>query len=117
MAHGNNPHGGGHGRAHGRAKVWAPAFDGTRGPTGLSLPDGVAGATGWLRGVLSQWLLAEVAPGRLTPWVPVAFGAGIASYFAADREPDAWAVLPLATAAAAVAFMARRRPFGFPLIA
>jgi competence protein ComEC len=52
---------------------------------------------GSLRGLLSQWLLAELAPGRLMPWVPVAFGAGIASYFAADREPNVWAVLPLAT--------------------
>ena len=111
MARGNNPYG----RANGRAKVWAPAVDGARRPAGLSLPDGVTGATGRLRGLLSQWLLAELAPGRLTPWVPVAFGAGVASYFAADREPDVWAVLPLAVAAAAMAFMARRRPFGFPL--
>jgi competence protein ComEC len=65
--------------------------------------------------VLSGWLSAELAPGRLSPWVPVAFGSGIASYFAADREPAAWVVLPLATAAAAIAFLARRRPFGFPL--
>jgi competence protein ComEC len=70
---------------------------------------------GSLRGLLSQWLLAELAPGRLMPWVPVAFGAGIASYFAADREPNVWAVLPLATGAAAIAFLARRRPIGFPL--
>ncbi|MFY9685617.1 MAG: ComEC/Rec2 family competence protein [Pseudolabrys sp.] len=111
MPQGSNPYG----RANGRAKVWVPAFDGVRQPTGLSLPGGVAGATGRLRGLLSQWLLAELVPGRLTPWVPVAFGAGIASYFAADREPDAWAVLSLATAAAAIAFIARRRPFGFPL--
>ena len=70
---------------------------------------------GRLRGLLSQWLLAEVAPGRLIPWVPIAFGAGIACYFAADREPHVWAVLPLAIGAVAVAFVARRRPFGFPL--
>ena len=108
---GNNPYG----RAQGGARTWAPAFDGTRRPTGLSLPEGVAGTAGWLRGLLSQWLLAELAPGRLVPWVPIAFGAGIACYFAADREPHVWAVLPLAIGALAVAFVARRRPIGFPL--
>lgn len=45
------------------------------------------------------------------PWVPVAFGAGIAGYFSADHEPAFWA----AAGAVAVAFLARRRPFGFPL--
>ena len=49
------------------------------------------------------------------PWVPIAFGAGIACYFAADREPHLWAVLSLTIGAVAVAFAARRRPFGFPL--
>ena len=104
-----------YGGAQGGAKAWAPAFDGTRRPAGLSLPDGVAGTAGRLRGLLSQWLLAELAPGRLIPWVPIAFGAGIACYFAADREPHVWAVLSLAIGAVAVAFVARRRPFGFPL--
>jgi competence protein ComEC len=65
---------------------------------------------GRLRGLLSQWLLAEVAPGRLIPWVPITFGAGIACNFAADRKPHVWAVLRLA-----IRFVARRRPFGFPL--
>ena len=111
LARGNNPYG----RAQGGARAWAPAFDGTRRPTGLSLPEGVAGTAGRLRGLLSQWLLAELAPGRLMPWVPIAFGAGIACYFAADREPHVWAVLPLAIGAVAVAFVARRRPIGFPL--
>ena len=59
--------------------------------------------------------LAELAPVRLIPWVPIAFGAGIACYFAADREPHVWAVLSVAIGAVAVAFVARRRPFGFPL--
>lgn len=110
MARGNDSFG----RPRG-ARAWAPTFDGARRPAGLAVPDGVAGTAGRLRGLLSGWLLAELAPGRLSPWVPVAFGTGIASYFAADREPAAWAVLPLATAAAAIAFLARRRPFGFPL--
>jgi competence protein ComEC len=55
-----------------------------------------------------------VVPGRLIPWVPIAFGAGIACYFAADREPHVWAVVPLAIGGMAFAFVGRRRPFGFP---
>jgi len=39
---------------------------------------------------LKAWLRAEAGAGRLLPWVPVAFGAGIALYFTADREPVFW---------------------------
>src|SRR6185437_9076464 len=53
-------------------------------------------------------------PGRLMPWLPVAFGFGIALYFTAEREPAWWAAAPLAVACAAIAFLARRRPVGFP---
>src|SRR5215813_12409114 len=45
---------------------------------------------------LKAWIRAEAGAGRLLPWVPVAFGAGIALYFTADREP----VLSVALAAA-----------------
>jgi competence protein ComEC len=64
---------------------------------------------------LASWAVAEVTPGRLLPWLPVAFGAGIAAYFAADREPAWWAASGLAAAMLAVAFAARKHPFGFPL--
>ena len=111
MAREYNPHG----RARGGAKAWAPAFDRAQRPTGLAFPDGVAGAAGWLRGLLSKWLLAELAPGRLVPWVPIVFGTGIACYFAADREPHLWTVLLLAAGALAFAFVARRSVVGFPL--
>ena len=36
---------------------------------------------------LQAWVRAEAGAGRLLPWVPVAFGAGIALYFTAAREP------------------------------
>jgi len=39
---------------------------------------------------LKAWIRAEAGAGRLLPWVPVAFGAGIALYFTADREPMLW---------------------------
>jgi len=95
------------------AKAWAPEVG--RRPAGLFLPDGIAEATGWLRGLVSQWALAEVAPGRLMPWLPVAFGLGIVGYFTADREPAWWAASMLAVAALTAACVARRRPVGFPL--
>jgi len=60
---------------------------------------------------LRAWARAEAGAGRLLPWVPIAFGTGIALYFAADREP----VLPVAAATAiglcAVALLARRHRF------
>jgi len=51
-------------RASRGARTWAPAFDGTRRPGGLSLPEGVAGTAGRLHRLLSEWLLAEVAADR-----------------------------------------------------
>ncbi|MBI3705281.1 MAG: ComEC/Rec2 family competence protein, partial [Rhizobiales bacterium] len=75
----------------------------------------MAAAAEGLRRRLSEWALAEVAPGRLVPWLPVAFGFGIVGYFTADREPVWWATAGLALAGIAVAFVARRRAVGFPL--
>jgi competence protein ComEC len=74
-------------RGRARAKAWAPDIEAPRRPAGLLVPSGAAGATGWLRETISAWAAAEVAPGRLLPWLPVAFGFGIVGYFAADREP------------------------------
>jgi competence protein ComEC len=63
---------------------------------------------------LREWIAAEAGAGRLLPWVPVAFGTGIAFYFAADHEP----VLPVAAVTAiglcAAAFLLRRRSV-FPI--
>jgi competence protein ComEC len=64
---------------------------------------------------LRQWAEAEVAPGRLMPWVPVAFGAGIVVYFTAGREPVWWVVMALAAAASAMAWRLRASPAGFPV--
>ncbi len=97
------------------APTWAPGIDATRPPAGLLLPEGLAGAADRLRGLLSQWVLAEVAPGRLMPWLPVAFGLGIVAYFTADREPAWWAAAIFCVGSTAIAIGARRRPIGFPL--
>jgi competence protein ComEC len=56
---------------------------------------------------------AEAGPGRLVPWVPVAFGIGVAVYFAAEREPSWIAALLLAGALVFAGFMARRRVVAF----
>ena len=62
------------------------------------------------------WVAAELMPGRLLPWLPVAFGSGIALYFAAEREPALWAGAAAAAVGAALAFRARHRPVAFPLL-
>jgi len=76
-------------------------------PAALSLP-------GWLdlerwRAVWSPLLAAESAPGRLFPWLPVAFACGILLYFAADHEPSLWAPLALTGGAGALAIVLRAR--------
>jgi competence protein ComEC len=52
----------------------------------------------------------------LLPWIPVAFGAGIAFYFTADREPVAWVTAAAAAALCAAAFLLRRQK-AFPVAA
>jgi competence protein ComEC len=98
------------GRTQGIAGTWPPrgaAQAGLSGPTGFSV---------WSPFIetLRSWARAEAGAGRLLPWVSVAFGTGIACYFAADHEP----VLPVAAVAAVVvciaAFLLRRRKI-FPI--
>jgi competence protein ComEC len=64
---------------------------------------------------LQQWILAEPGAGRLLPWVPVAFGAGIAIYFTAEHEPLLAAVVPAALMVCLAAFLARRHRL-FPVL-
>jgi competence protein ComEC len=58
---------------------------------------------------LQSWARAEAGAGRLLPWIPVAFGAGIAFYFAASREPVAWVTAVMATVLCTAAFVLRRQ--------
>ncbi|GLH75923.1 competence protein ComEC [Bradyrhizobium sp. SSBR45G] len=62
---------------------------------------------------LKSWARAEAGPGRLLPWVPIAFGAGIALYFSADHEPVLWVSAALACALCVGAALMRRHPL-FP---
>ncbi|HEY1474605.1 MAG TPA: ComEC/Rec2 family competence protein [Pseudolabrys sp.] len=98
-----------------RAKAWAAEIDAARRRAGLMLPAGLTDHAAWLRQLLSEWALGEVAPGRLLPWLAVAFGFGIVGYFTADREPATWAAAALALVGVLVAILARHRPVGFPL--
>ena len=60
-----------------RAKTWAPQIDAARRPPDCCCRMALPMPAGSLRGLLSEWAVAEVAPGRLMPWLPVAFGFGI----------------------------------------
>jgi competence protein ComEC len=61
------------------------------------------------------WAVADTGPGRLLPWLPVAFGFGIALYFTAEREPVWWAGTGLTAICCIAAFTLRHRPLAFPL--
>jgi competence protein ComEC len=96
-----------------RAKVWDIAA--ARRRSGFARPDGFTSAADRFRRLVLQWAIAEVAPGRLLPWLPVAFGFGIVLYFTADREPALWAAASAALAGGGVAYLARRSAFGFAI--
>lgn len=98
------------GRAQGRVGTW-PTPAGVPAPWLVPVPV----LAGPLAARLRQWAAAEVAPGRLMPWVPVAFGTGIALYFTAGREPVWWLAAAVAAAALTAAVRLRARPAGFPL--
>ncbi|MGN6286013.1 MAG: ComEC/Rec2 family competence protein [Afipia sp.] len=97
------------GRA-GRAITWPPRAA-TRADDAVSDTSLRQSAGDTLRG----WIRAEAGPGRLLPWVPVAFGAGIALYFSADHEPFASVVVPAALALCIAAWLMRHARL-FPLI-
>ncbi len=100
----------GPGRAQGIAGTWPPR---STARAGGFAPSGF-GAWSTFLDRLREWVRAEAGAGRLVPWVPVAFGTGIAFYFAADREP----VLPVAAIAAiglcVAAFLLRRQRYFQP---
>src|SRR6267142_1361973 len=102
------------GRARGRADTWPSGPTAPRRP-GLTWPGFLAGFGREIAEQLQTWARAEVAPGRLVPWLPVAFGLGVAVYFSAEREPAAWAAVLAAALFGACAVATRRRPFAFPL--
>ena len=82
---------------------------GGRRAAGWIWPAGWSRASQSIRLTLKGWALADVAPGRLLPWLPVAFGTGIALYFTAEREPSAWGAIALVIVCVAASILLRRR--------
>jgi competence protein ComEC len=80
----------------------------------------------WLRGLneraerlaaaVKGYAAVEAERGQLLAWVAVAFGTGIAAYFAADREPLVWIVVPIAGAFVLAAVLARRLRLLAPVV-
>jgi competence protein ComEC len=97
------------GRSPGRTQ----GFAGTWPPRGAAQAGGFApsGFTAWpsLVARLREWVAAEAGAGRLLPWVPIAFGTGIAFYFSADHEPVASVAAVAAAAFCVAAFLLRRQ--------
>jgi competence protein ComEC len=102
------------GRARGRAHVWSPGIA-TGGGSRAWLPASLSGFAWAVRENLHRWVLVEAAPGRLLPWLPIAYGTGITVYFTAPQEPLVLATIGLAVALMVAAFFARARPVAFPV--
>jgi competence protein ComEC len=94
-------------RSGGVAGTWPPrdaARAGSIAPSGFAAWPSFAAR-------LREWIAAEAGAGRLLPWVPVAFGIGIAFYFTADHEPVAWVAAVTAIGLCLAAYLARRKKF------
>src|ERR1700692_4990738 len=103
----------GRGSAQGRVQGYA----GTWPPRQAAWTGGIApGFDAWSSFIEKwrTWVRAEAGAGRLLPWVPVAFGVGIACYFTADREPVAWVTAVAAVVLGVAAFLLRRQKI-FPI--
>src|SRR3954447_4570792 len=105
-------------RARGRTAAWrpwvAPWVAAGRRPA-LAWSDGLSDFARRVVERIRAWIAVEGGPGRLVPWLAIAFGCGVAIYFAIDREPAPWAAGLLLAAAVAAAVLSRHRPFAFPL--
>ena len=100
-------------RAGERARTWDAA---ARRRRAFAWPARVARTARNIGERLHEWALAEIAPGRLMPWLPICFIAGVIAYFTAEREPALVAALLLAGGCIVAAFAARRRALAFPLL-
>src|SRR5262245_19228470 len=100
----------GKGKARGRVGTW---------PEGRAAAPPHWPGVGELPAAISEYVKRAAAidfgPGRLIPWVPVAFGLGVAIYFSAEHEPSALAAALLVLAGLVLVYLARIRPVAFPL--
>src|SRR3977135_3834249 len=105
------------GRTRGRAETWRPWVAAGRRPA-LAWPDGFTDFARAAAPRIREWALADVGPGRLVPWLAVAFGFGIVFYFTAATGTAARAALSFFFSpggGAGVAVWAGRRPVAFPI--
>ncbi|HLX18239.1 MAG TPA: ComEC/Rec2 family competence protein [Bradyrhizobium sp.] len=93
------------GRAQGIAGTWPPR---SAAQAGGFAPSDFRAWSAFLA-KLRAWVRAEAAAGRLLPWVPIAFGTGIALYFGADHEPVLAVAAVTAIGLCVVAFLLRRQ--------
>src|SRR5262249_37638353 len=101
------------GKVRGRAQAWRP-WAGAGGPP-LAWPPGLIGFANGAAQRVHGWALADVGPGRLVPWIAIAYGIGIILYFSTEQEPASWAAIALLAGTVAAAVAARNRPVGFPV--
>src|SRR6185312_153138 len=94
-------------RAQGVAGTWPPR---AAAPAGAFAPSGTPVWTTFLER-LRAWVHAETGAGRLMPWIPVAFGIGIAFYFTAAHEPVLSVAVVAAAALCLAALLLRRSRF------
>src|ERR1700676_4676946 len=97
--------GGSPGRTQGYAGTWPPR---TAAQGGGFAPSGFGAWSSFVE-KLREWIRAEAGAGRLLPWVPVAFGTGIAFYFAAEHEPVAAVPAIVAVCVCLAALLVRRQ--------
>ena len=101
-----------HGRSRGRAEAWRP-WIAAGGRPALAWPQGLTDFARRAMHRVREWAAAEVAPGRLVPWLAIAFGCGTILYFAVEREPALWAIALLVTGTLSAAILCRHRPLAF----
>jgi competence protein ComEC len=99
--------------SRGRAEAWRPSIAAGRRPV-WAWPEAISGLARGVARKIREWVEAEVAPGRLVPWLAIAFGCGIVVYFSLDQEPAPWATAVLLLATITTAILVRHRPIAFP---
>src|SRR5260370_17104310 len=77
-------------RSRGRAEAWRPWIAAGRRPA-LAWPQSLRDFARRAAQRVREWATAEVAPGRLVPWLAIAFGCGTIIYFAVEQGPPPWA--------------------------
>ncbi|HVX92059.1 MAG TPA: ComEC/Rec2 family competence protein [Xanthobacteraceae bacterium] len=107
----NRAQGDAEGRAQGRAETWPPG--GAARPRDLRWPPSLAHLADPIAARIRAWAAVEAGPGRLLPWLPVAFALGVALYFAAGHEPASWAAPALTCLLVFAAIEARRSAVAF----